>query len=164
MKGMNVKIWLLLVVKWQRLHLCRQYLLCCDIPLWVLSQSYTSSKHTHCRVRSQHGSVELFVIVCWLRKQSHGCAGPSGMYDGTKAVVAVHWPTVRLYGLTVRSGIFCKCVDPRDFFPWPHNLPYSHYHEPQKILSVTLLQVKLWESHQSGVPSCRQANHPQNEV
>jgi hypothetical protein len=35
---------------------------------------------------------------------------------------------------------------------------------PRKVDSVTLLQVKLWESHQSGMPSCRQANHPQNEV
>jgi hypothetical protein len=35
---------------------------------------------------------------------------------------------------------------------------------PREVDSVTLLQVKLWESHQSGVPSCRLANHPQNEV
>jgi len=35
---------------------------------------------------------------------------------------------------------------------------------PRKVDSVTLLQVKVWESHQSGVPSCRRANHPENEV
>ena len=95
----------------------------------------TMKMHKHTlSYKIQHGSVELFVIVvCWLRKQSHECAGPYGLYDGTKAVVAVNSPTVRLYGLAVRSGRCCKWVDPLDFFPWAHySLPYSHYHEPQK--------------------------------